>query len=74
MNTELTDYFESKGIQYLITAAYSPNSNGVAEEYNQPLTNIVRPSLDNILAALWAEAFNWACYIKNRLRYSVLIE
>jgi len=38
---ELTDYFESKSIQYLVTAAYSPESNGVAERYNQTLTNMV---------------------------------
>jgi len=41
INAELTDYFESKGIQYLVTAAYSPESNGVAEYYNQTLTNMV---------------------------------
>jgi len=41
INAELTDYFESKGIQHLVTAAYSPESNGVAECYNQTLTNMV---------------------------------
>jgi len=74
IHTELTDYIESKGIQHLITAAYSPESNGVAERYNQTLTNMVRPSLDNVLASLWAEAFNWACYVKNRLPYSALMD
>ena len=74
INAELTDYFESKGIQHLITTAYSPESNGVAECYNHTLTNMVRPSLDNVLASLWAEAFNWACYVKNRLPYSALMD
>jgi len=74
INAELTDYFESKGIQHLLTAAYYPESNGVAEHYNQTLTNMVRPSLDNIPASLWAEAFNWAYYIKNRLPHSALID
>jgi len=32
-----------------------------------------RPSLDNVPASLWAEAFNWACYIKNRLPHSALM-
>ena len=50
INAELTSYFESKGIQHLVTAAYSPESNGVAERYNQTLTNMVRPSLDNVPA------------------------
>jgi len=58
INAELTDYFESKAIQHLVTTAYSPKSNGIAEHYNQTLTNMVRPSLDNVLASLWAEAFN----------------
>jgi len=35
---------------------------------------MVRPSLDNIPASLWAEAFNWACYVKNRLPHSALID
>jgi len=74
INTELTDYFESKGIQYLVTAAYSPESNGVAERYNQTLTNIVRHYLDNVPASLWAEVFNWACYVKNRLPHSALMD
>jgi len=74
VNAELTDYFESKGIQHLITAAYAPESNGVAERYNQTLTNMVRPSLDNVPASLWAEAYNWACYNKNRLPHSALMD
>jgi len=52
INAELTDDFESKGIQHLVTAAYSPESNGVAERYNQTLTNMVRPFLDNVPASL----------------------
>jgi len=35
INAELTDYFESKGIQHLVTTAYSLESNGVAQRYNQ---------------------------------------
>jgi len=73
INGERTDYFESKGIQHLVTAAYSPESHGVAERYNQTLTNMIRPSLDNVPASLWAEVFNWACYVKNRLPHSALM-
>jgi len=74
INAELTDYFESQGIQYLVTATYSAKFNGVAERYNQSLTNLVRPSLDNVPTSLWVEAFNWACYVKNRLPHSALID
>jgi len=74
INAELTDYFESKGIQHLVAAAYSLESNDVAECYNQTLTNMVRPSLDNVRTSLWAEAFNWACYVKNRLPHSALVD
>jgi len=35
---------------------------------------MVRPSLDNVPASLWAEAFNWACYVKNRLPYLARID
>jgi len=35
---------------------------------------MVRPSLDNVPASLWAEAFNWACYIKDRLPHSALMD
>jgi len=58
INTELTNYFESKGIQYLVTATYSHKSNSIVERNNQTLTNMVRPLLDNVPASLWAEAFN----------------
>jgi len=74
INAELTDYFESKGIQHLVTTAYSPDSNSIMEHYNQTLTNMVRPSLDSAPTSLWAEAFNWACYVKNRLPHSALID
>jgi len=35
---------------------------------------MVQPSLDNVPVSLWAEAFNWACYVKNRLPHSALID
>jgi len=74
INAELTKYFETKGIQYLIITIYSPESNTIAEHFNQTLVNIVQPSLDYVPISLWAEVFNWACYLKNRLLYSVLID
>ena len=32
---------------------------------------MVRPALEHAPPSLWAEAYNWACYIKNILRLSV---
>ena len=34
--------------------------------------SIVGPSLDDVPPAPWAEAFNWAAYLKNRLPHSAL--
>ena len=33
---------------------------------------MVRPALEHAPPSLWAEAHNWACYIKNRLPHSAL--
>ena len=72
VNGELEAYFKEKGITHQQTAAYSHESNGVAERYNQTLSAMVRPALEHALPSLWAEAYNWACYMKNRLPHSAL--
>ena len=72
VNGNLEVYFNGKGITYQQTAAYSHESNGVAERYNQTLSAMVRPALEHALHSLLAEAYNWACYIKNRLPHSAL--
>ncbi|MHB8545134.1 MAG: DDE-type integrase/transposase/recombinase, partial [Leptospirales bacterium] len=71
-NKDLALYFEERGIKHQPSAAYSHESNGTAERYNLTLTNMVRPALEDVPPSLWAEAFNWACYLKNRLPHSAL--
>ena len=41
VNKELEAYFTEKGIKHQTTAAYSHESNGTAERYNQTLTSMV---------------------------------
>ena len=55
------------------TPANSHESNGVAERYTQTLSAMVRPALEHAPSSLWAEAYSWACNIKNRLPHSALV-
>ena len=72
VNGDLEAYFEEEGITYQQRATYSHQSIGVAERYNQTLSVMVCPALKHAPRSLWAEANNWACYIKNRLPHSGL--
>ena len=72
VNADLEAYFKEKGITQQQTAAYSHESNGLAEPYKQTLSAMVRPALEHAPPSLWAEAYNWACYIKHRLPHSPL--
>ena len=54
------------------TTAYSHESNGVAEHYNQTLSAMVRPALEHALSARLSEAYKWACCIKNNLPHAAL--
>lgn len=65
-------YFKDKLIMQQRTGAYSPEYNGIAESYNQTLSVMVHPAHEHAPHLLWAEAFNWACDITNRLPYSAL--
>ena len=71
-NGALQPYDNEKGITHQQTAAYSHAFNAVAECYNQTQSAMVRPALEHAPPSLWPEAYNWACYIKNRLPHSVL--
>jgi transposase InsO family protein len=72
VNNEWITYCFEKGIIHEITAAYSPESNGIAERVNLTLANMCRLSLADLPPSLWAEAFNWATYIKNWLPHTAL--
>ena len=72
VNADVEAFFKEKGITHQQTAPYSHESNVVAECYNQTLSAMVRPALEHAPPSLWGEAYNWACYIKNRLPHSAL--
>jgi hypothetical protein len=51
-----------------LTAAYTPQQNGVAERKNRTTMNMVRCMLTErrIPKNLWPEAVNWTIYVLNR--------
>ena len=65
-------YLEEQDITHKQTAAYSHESNGIAERYNQTLPAMVRPAWEHVPPLLWAGAYTWAWYINNRLPHSAL--
>ena len=51
-----------------MTAAYTPQQNGVAERKNQSVMNMVRCMMNEkkIPKSFWAEAVMWMFYVLNR--------
>jgi len=72
INQALKDFFEEEGIIHETTAPYSPQSNGVAERFNQTITTMARCILKDLPKSLWAEAIAWSVYTKNRLPHSTI--
>ncbi|GAU13002.1 hypothetical protein TSUD_173010 [Trifolium subterraneum] len=63
------DVFKSDhGIKRQLTAAYTPQQNGVSERKNRTLMNMVRSMLNgrNVPKRFWPEAVVWATYVLNR--------
>lgn len=62
------EFCEQNGIKRQLTAAYTPQQNGVAERRNRTLMNMVRCLLmeKNVPKHFWAEATTWACHVLNR--------
>ncbi|KAK2442749.1 putative mitochondrial protein [Trifolium repens] len=56
------------GIKRQLTAAYTPQQNGVAERKNRTIMNMVRSMLSGkgIPKEFWPEAVNWSVYVQNR--------
>jgi transposase InsO family protein len=74
VNADFEEFCQLKGIKHQRTVPRTPNQNGVAERANRTLGDMARTML---LAAklpenLWAEAFNAAVYIKNRVHTTAL--
>ena len=65
---EFKEFCKMNGIKRQLTAAYTPQQNGVAERKNRTVMNMVRSLLveKNVPRKFWAEAVNWALYVLNR--------
>jgi transposase InsO family protein len=65
---DFRNYCEENGIKRQLTAAYTPQQNGIAERKNRTLMDMVRSMLScrEIPKEFWPEAVNWAIYILNR--------
>ncbi|KAL5724118.1 hypothetical protein ACHQM5_007419 [Ranunculus cassubicifolius] len=61
-------FCEEHGIRRQLTAAYTPQQNGVSERKNRTILNMVRSMLvmGNVPKRFWPEAVNWSVHILNR--------
>jgi len=65
---EFTNFCDLNGIQRQLTAAYTPQQNGVAERKNRTIMNMVRSMLSEkkLPKSFWPEAVNWTVHVLNR--------
>lgn len=65
---EFSQLCSENGIARLLTAAYTPQQNGVAERKNRTVMNMVRCMLSEkkIPKVFWPEAVNWAIHVINQ--------
>jgi len=73
-SSEFNEYCNTHGITRQLTAAYSPQQNGVAERRNRTLMNMVRCMLiaRDVPKQYWPEAANLATHILNRCPITAL--
>ena len=64
----IADYCSSKGILHQLSAARTPQQNGIAERRNRTLKEAAKTMLADtgMNERYWAEAINTACYTQNR--------
>lgn len=69
LSAEFDKYLKNQGIERQLTMHDSPQQNGVAEHLNGTLVSVARAMLlgRNLPKFLWAEASNYAVWLKNRL-------
>src|SRR5690606_32903595 len=73
INKELVNALKVKGILIDQLPPYSPESNGVAERFNQTMGEARRAMLLPLnCKRLWAEAASYFVYTKNRLPHKAL--
>ncbi|GKD03485.1 putative ribonuclease H-like domain-containing protein, partial [Tanacetum coccineum] len=68
-NKEMNQSCERKGIKRDFSVARTPQQNGVAERKNRTPIEVTRIMLadSKLPTTFWAEAFNTACYMQNRV-------
>ncbi|GKB97460.1 putative ribonuclease H-like domain-containing protein, partial [Tanacetum coccineum] len=68
-NKEMNQFCERKGIKREFSIARTPQQNGVAKRKNKTLIEAARTMLadSKLPTTFWAEAFNTACYVQNRI-------
>ena len=68
MNDDLKTYLQTMGIERHLTAAYTPQQNGVAERINRTLMEAARSMLHaaNLPSSFWTYAVHAAVYLRNR--------
>lgn len=67
-SSEFVEFCSVNGIKRQLTAAYTPQQNGVAERKNRTIMNMVRSmlSVKEIPKEFWPEAVKWSTYVLNR--------
>lgn len=65
---EFKQFCEDHGISRQLTAAYTPQQNGVAERKNRAIMNMARSMLveREVPREFWPEAVNWTVFLLNR--------
>nr|GEX23220.1 hypothetical protein [Tanacetum cinerariifolium] len=68
-NNDLNQLCGMKGIKRKFSIPRTPQQNGIAERRNKTLIEAARTMLADSLLPIpfWAEAFNTACYVQNRV-------
>jgi len=75
-SNEFEEFFRSNGIKRQLTAAYTPQQNGVVERKNRTVLNMVRCmfSEKNLPKEFWLDAVKWPVYVQNRSPTTALKE
>ena len=67
-SNEVEHFCDDQGIRRELTAAYTPQQNGVSERKNRTILNMVRSLLarGKIPKSFWPKAVNWSIHVLNR--------
>jgi len=67
-SNKFSEFCTTNGIHRQLTAAFTPQQNGVAERKNRTIMNMVRSLLTSrqVPKTFWPEAVNWAVHVLNR--------